>query len=54
MRDDKSLSRQSLEAARLIGRAETDSRVDDLKLKLGIRSGEHLKADVEPTHACQD
>jgi hypothetical protein len=51
--DDRAQSKRFLETARQIGRAERDSRVDELRLKLGIRSGEHLKAD-EPTHSCQD
>jgi hypothetical protein len=53
MRDDRTQSKQSLETARQIGRAEKDSRVDELRLKLGIRSGQYLKAD-EPTHPRQD
>jgi hypothetical protein len=53
MRDDKARSRQPLETARQIGCAEKDFRVDELRMKLGIRSGEHLKAD-EPTHSRQD
>jgi hypothetical protein len=53
MRDDRAQSKQSLETARQIGRAEKDFRVDELRLKLGIRSGENLKTD-EPTHQHQD
>jgi hypothetical protein len=53
MREDRTQSKQSLETARQIGRAEKDFRVDELRMKLGIRSGEHLKAD-EPTHSRQD
>jgi hypothetical protein len=52
MRDDRVRAKQSLEIARQIGRADKDSRVDELRLKLGIRSGENLKTD-EPTHAHQ-
>ena len=53
MRRDRAQLEQSLETARQIGRAERDSGVDELRLKLGIRSGEYLKAD-EPTHPRQD
>jgi hypothetical protein len=53
MRYDRAQSKQSLETARQIGRAEMDSRVDELRLKLGIRSSEHLNAD-EPTPSRQD
>jgi hypothetical protein len=53
MRDDRAQSKQSLETARQIGRAEKDARVDELRLKLGIRSSEHSKAE-EPTHPRQN
>lgn len=45
MRDDSARTKQSLEAARQIGAAEKDSRVDEMRLKLGVRSGERLRAD---------
>ena len=53
MQDDRARSRQSLDTARQIGRAENDLRVEELRLKLRIRSAEYLKAD-EPTHPRQD
>lgn len=45
MRDDKAGAKQSLEIARQIGVTERDPRVDELKLKLGIRPGERSKGD---------
>jgi hypothetical protein len=53
-REDRAQAKQSLEAARQIGAAEKDSRVDELKLKLGMRSGERLTEDRPPAPAVQD
>lgn len=53
MQDDRAQPKRSLETARQIGAAEKDSRVDELRLKLGMRSRERPKAD-EPVHRGQD
>jgi hypothetical protein len=52
--EDRAQAKQSLETARQIGAAEKDSRVDELRLKLGIRSGERLMEDRPPAPAAQD
>ena len=51
--EERAQAKQSLEAARQIGAAEKDSRVDELRLKLGIRSGERLMEDQPPAPAAR-
>ena len=53
MRDDRAQSKQSLETARQIGAADKDSRADELRLRLGVRSDQRLREN-EPKHSDQE